>query len=116
MPLQKLSEYRKLKRYSARLKVFEQETGMLLGYTENLHTEGMKLMSKEPIPDKKEIQIFLGDSDADGKGEKILLSVFRIWSGFSDTVPRFYYSGLHFIDPSDEALDSIQAIIDELSE
>ncbi len=50
-------ENRKLKRYSAHLKIFEQETGELLGYAEDLHIKGMKIKSKEPISDKKEIQI-----------------------------------------------------------
>ena len=35
---------RKLKRFSVRLKVYEKTTGKLLGYAEDLHTDGMKLM------------------------------------------------------------------------
>jgi len=46
MALHILAGKRKLKRYSVRLKVFEQETGELLGYAENLHIDGMKIKSK----------------------------------------------------------------------
>jgi len=107
---------RKLKRYSVRLKVFTQETGELLGYVDNLHTEGVKLKSKEPIPDKEEIHIWFVASEDDEKEKRISLTAFKVWSSFSETVPRYYYSGLHFIDPTEAALDSIQALIEELSE
>jgi len=96
--------------------VFTQETGELLGYAENLNIEGMRIKSKEPIPDKKEIQIWFGASKENEEERRISLIAYRIWSSFSDTVPRHYYSGLHFTNPSEEALDSIQALIDELSE
>ena len=110
-----MEERRKLKRFSVRLKVFAQETGELLGYAENLHTEGMMLRSKEPIPDKKEIQIWFGTANEDEKQKRIPLTVYRIWSSFTDEFPRFYCSGLHFVDPSDEALDRIKRLIEELS-
>jgi len=111
-----LTENRKLKRYSVRLKVFTQETGEVLGYAEDLNVKGMKIQSEESIPDKKEIQIWIGASREDEEKGRISLTAYRMWSSFSDTVPRYYYSGLHFIDPSEEALDSIQKLIDELSE
>ncbi len=116
VPLNKIAGNRKLKRYSVRLKVFAQGTGKLLGYAENLHTEGMKIKSKEPIPDKKEIQIWIEVSKEDEEERRISLTAYRIWSSFSDTVPRHYYSGLHFINPSEETSDSIQELINELLE
>ncbi len=116
MLLNKIAGNRKLKRYSVRLKVFAQGTGKLLGYAENLHTEGMKIKSKEPIPDKKEIQIWIGVTKEDEEERQISLTAYRIWSSFSDTVPRHYYSGLHFIDPSEETSDSIQELIYKLLE
>lgn len=105
-----LTENRKLTRYSVRLKVFTQGTGELIGYAEDLHTEGMKIKSKDPIPDKKEIQIWIRVPGKDEEENRIALTAYRVWSSFSDDVPRYYYSGLHFIDPSEEALDSIQEL------
>ncbi len=116
MPLNKIAENRKLQRYAVRLKVFTQETGELLGYAENLHIEGMKIKSKEPIPDKKEIQFWIEVSKEDEEERRISLTAYRIWSSFSDTVPRYYYSGLYFIDSSEETTDSIQELIYELLE
>jgi hypothetical protein len=109
-----LTENRKLKRYSVRLKVFTQESDELLGYAEELHTEGIRIKSKESIPDKKEIKIWFGGSGVDEKEKRIAVTAYRVWSSFQDTVPRFYYSGLHFINPSEETLDSIQELIDEI--
>ncbi len=111
-----LNENRKLKRYSCRLKVFTQASGVLLGYAENLHTQGMKLKSQAPIPEKEELEIWFGASANDDKEKRIRLTAYRVWSSFNDTIPRFYFSGLHFVKPSEEALDSIEELIDELTQ
>ena len=105
---------RKLKRYSTRLRVFEQGTDKLLGYTEDLNFKGLKLTGEEPVIEGKEIHLWLEATDADGKSTRILLSAYRVWSAFTDTEPRYFYSGLHFVDPSEAALDSIQAVINTL--
>lgn len=107
-------ENRKLTRYSVRLKVFTQETGELLGYAEDLHTQGMKIKSKKPLPDKKEILLWFGVSGDDEEDKRIVVKAYRVWSSFHDTIPRFYYAGLRFVDPSEEALDAIQSYLDEL--
>ena len=113
MVLTKLAENRRFKRHTVRLKVFYEETGELLGYAEDLHIEGMRIASKNVIPNETEIRLCLATED---EQKQIPLRAYRIWSSFFDTVPVFYYSGLHFIDPTPKALDDIQAIIDELSE
>lgn len=110
-----MRERRKLKRYSTRLRVFNQETGELLGYAENFHTQGMMLMSKEPIPDKKEIHICFGIANEDTEQKKISLTTYKIWNSFTDTSPRLYCTGLFFSKPSNEALDKIKRLIEELS-
>ena len=73
-----MTENRKLTRYSVRLKVFSQETGELLGYAEDFHTEGMKIKSKEPVPDKKEIQIWFGVIGKNEEEKRITLTAYRI--------------------------------------
>ncbi len=109
MAMANIAERRKLNRFSVRLKVFEQNTGELLGYAEDLHTEGLKLMSKNKLPVNKEMNIWL-DKDE----ENIPLTVYCVWTSFSDTVPVYYYSGMHFVDPTEEVLDSIQSLLDDL--
>jgi len=107
---------RALKRYSVNLRVFNQETGAIVGYAKDLSISGMKLMSEEPIPEKTEIQIWFGASQDDKEEERIKLTAFSVWGSFTDTEPRHYYTGLHFSDPSEAALDRIQALIHSLNE
>lgn len=69
----------------------------------------MKIMSKKVIPAQKEIHVWL---EKDGADIKIPVTMYRVWSSFFDTDPVFYCAGVHFVNPTDEALDSIQALID----
>ena len=105
---------RELIRYSTRLRVYEQGTDNLLGYTEDLHMKGIKLISDGPVIEGREIHLWLEVADKDGRPTKILLNAYRIRSAFTDTEPRYFYTGLHFVNPSEAALDSIQAVIDSL--
>ena len=107
--MQQLEEKRKLKRYLIRLKVIDRETGALLGFAEDIHMGGMKVMSKQPIPAQQELKVWLGKEDTH---LKIPITIFRIWSSFMDTDPVVYYAGVHFINLTDAAMDSIQTLID----
>ncbi len=109
------NEQRKLKRFSVRLKVYSQQTDELIGYAENLHLEGMMIVSKEPIQDKEEIQIWFGAAKDDKKLNRIFLSSYKVWNSFTDTEDRLYYSGLHFTSPSEETLDKIQSLLSDLN-
>lgn len=51
-----VNEKRRLKRFSVRLKVHSQLTDELSGYAENLHIEGMLIVSKIPIHENQEIK------------------------------------------------------------
>ncbi len=110
----KLVEKRQLKRYSVRLKVHLQETNEVLGYVVNLHKKGMMLMSMATLPENKEINIWFGTTNVNEKQEKIFLTVYKVWSSFTENVPRLYCCGLHYVNPSDEALYKIQGLTDGL--
>ena len=105
------AERRKSKRYSVRLKVYEQETGKMLGYADDISIHGIRLMSNEPIQAKNEISVWL-DKTEDNPG--ISLTLYRIWSSISDTEPSYYYAGMYFISPSVESLDAVQELINDL--
>jgi len=107
-------EKRKLKRFSVRLKVYSQQTDELIGYAENLHIEGMMIVSRKPIQNNQEIQIWFGAAKDDKRLNRIFLSAYKVWESFTDNDERFYYSGLHFISPSEETLDRIQSLIDDM--
>jgi len=112
----KVNEKRRLKRFSVRLKVYSQQTDELLGYAENLHIEGMMIASKEPITDNQELQIWFGAAKDEKRLNRIFLSAYKVWSSFTDSEDRFYYSGLHFVSPSEETLDNIQSLLDNLED
>ena len=105
------TERRRAKRFSTRLKVYDRETNNLLGYCEDLSFTGVRLMSEAPIPENRELTVLLDHAD-DGTG--ILLTLFRVWQAVSESVPRYYYTGLHIVNPDEETLDNLQDLIHEL--
>ena len=107
--MQQLEEKRKLRRYLIRLRVIDRSTGELLGFAENIHMEGMKIMSKSPIPPNQELMVWLERTDAH---PRIPVSIFRVWNSFLDSDPVIYCAGVHFINPSHEALDGIRTLMD----
>ena len=111
----KAQERRRLKRFSVRLKVYMQQTDELLGYAENLHHEGMMIVSKEPIAKNRELQIWFGASKQEKHLNRIFVSAYKVWESFTDSEERFYYSGLHFVAPTGETQDRILALLDEVA-
>jgi thymidylate synthase len=109
------NEKRRLKRFSARLKVYSQLTDFLIGYSENLHTEGMMIVSKKPIQKNQELNIWFGATKEEKRLNRIFVSAYKVWESFTDNDERFYYSGLHFVSPSEDTLDKIQSLIDNLN-
>jgi len=108
-----MRENRKLKRYSVKLKVYNQETGKLIGYIEDINIHGMNIKSTDRFPEMQEVKVWFG-VDSYRKSEKIDLTVIKVWDAFTDTIPRFYNSGLHFITPAEHTLDLLQEMIFEL--
>lgn len=112
----KVKEKRRLKRYSARLKVYSQITDELIGYSENLHHEGMMIITREPIQKNQELQIWFGATKDEKRLNRIFLCAYKVWESFTDNGERFYYSGLHFVTPTEDTLDKIQALIYSLED
>ncbi|MGK0298592.1 MAG: hypothetical protein ACI9XC_002214 [Gammaproteobacteria bacterium] len=107
---------RKFQRYSVRLKIYNEESGTLIGYAEDISIYGINIRSVKPFPDGKEVNIWFGTTEHNRKEDKISLTVFKIWGAFPDTLPRLYSTGLHFVMPSEDALDAIQNLIGDLTE
>ncbi len=55
-----VAEKRRLKRFSAKLKVYSQLDDGLIGYSENLNTQGMMIVTKSPLMIHKEYKIWFG--------------------------------------------------------
>ena len=109
-----MTEKRLLKRYTVRLKVYRQDNGALLGYAEDMNVKGMMLMSKDPIADKQEINIWFGADNTDLEENKIVVTGYKSGGAFTDTVPRRYSSGWQCIAPSNDAMNAIEELINEL--
>ncbi len=46
-----IKDNRKLKRYSVKLKVYEQKSGKIIGYIEDISIHGMNVKSTERFPE-----------------------------------------------------------------
>ena len=104
-------ERRKAVRFSVRLKVYDQGSSKLIGYCEDISLNGIRLMSETPLPTNMEVNVSLDRND---NGTGISLTLYRVWQAVSETVPRYYYTGLHIVSPDDQTLDSIQDLIHDL--
>ncbi len=114
MSLQALFENRKLKRFIISVKVFEKETGSILGYTENMHTEAMILTSEKQIPIEKEFRIKLEYVQDDNEIVEIPLVARSVWSKLSKNLD-YYSTGFRFIDSTPIHVQALELLIDELS-
>ena len=110
-----MKEQRKFKRYSVRLKVHNRINDKLIGYIEDISIHGMSIKSIDPLPDMQEMNVWFGANKGENE-QKIELKVIKVWDAFSDTIPRFYNTGLHFINPTEGALDLLQDLIVDLKD
>ena len=101
-------------RFSVNLKVYEQGSRNILGYARDLSIQGLQLMSTEPLSMRQEIRLFLDPGDTRDTESRIELSAYGVWTSFTDTMPRLYYSGLHFIEPSEQTQDRILELLEAL--
>ena len=114
MSLQVLVENRKLKRFIISLKVIEKETGSILGYIANMHSEAMMLSSERRIPVDKEFSITLEYVQDDDELVEIQLIARSVWCNISKNLD-YYRTGFRFIDPSPSQVKTIVFLIDELA-
>ncbi len=96
------------------LRVYTREADDLLGQVVDISLGGMRLLSDFPLPTKKLFSVWMDISLESGKKEKVALEARSVWSREDDN-PGFYLTGFQYVNPSPQALRTIQAVIDELS-
>jgi hypothetical protein len=96
---------RKFHRYSVRLKVYNEDSGILIWYADDISIYELNLRSVKPFPEGKEVKIWFGTSKQDRSEYKMSLTVFKVWGAFPNSLPRLYSTGLHM--PSEDALDAV---------
>ena len=107
-------EKRKLRRFIVNVRILYRETGERLGYSANMHTEGLLITSTEPLPLQQLLKIKLVHLQFDDEEVEIPLDVMGLWSGPSKH-PDFYQTGCRIINPGPEQVQAIAAVIEELA-
>jgi len=107
-------EKRKLHRFILNVKILDRETGEHLGYSANMHTEGLLITSSEPIPVQQLLKIKLVHMQFDDEEVEIPLDVMGLWSGPGHH-PDYYQTGCRIINPGPEQIKAITAVIKELA-
>lgn len=96
------------------LRVFNAENNTILGHLVNVTTEGIMIISEQPLAIDKDFQlkmaIPIGDVTTD-----IELDARSIWTK-ADADPHFYKTGLQFTLCSEEAIQAISALIEKLQQ
>ena len=105
-------EDRKLRRSIIPIYVLDSETQSFFAYTENLHTEGMLLISEQEIPLDKELHLDLVYSRDDVEEITIPLCVRCVWNGPNDSL-NMHSAGFDFIDLAPQQARDIERLIEE---
>jgi hypothetical protein len=96
------------------LRVFNAENNEILGHLMNVTTEGIMLISEQPLAVDAEFQlkmaVSIGDETAD-----IELDARSIWTKADDD-PHFYKTGLQFTLCSEESIQAISSLIEKLQQ
>jgi len=111
-----MTENRSLKRWHLiyYLRIFDQDTGSLLGHLVDISTEGMKMVSEMPIPTEKEFHFKMEVPLEHSTAEELLLGAYSLWCN-RDANPDFFATGFRLVNPERAAIRVISALIEELS-
>ena len=109
-----IEEKRRLKRFIVNVKVYNSDTGDLLGYSANMHTRGMKLTSTGEIPLNAEFNVKIEHIRFDDdEFVEIPLRIRSLWGGQGKNTD-FFDTGFLIIDPTSDSDKAISLLIDEL--
>ena len=109
-----LEEKRELKRLIRYLNVIDQASGELIGYTGNIHYNGLMLITKSEIALHEEIAVLVEVPGDEGVKTKIPLVIKGIWNQMNIN-PVFYNTGCRVVKPSQEAMREIDKLIEDLA-
>ena len=109
-------ENRSLKRWHLiyYLRVFDQDTGSLLGHLVDISTEGMKMVSEMPIPVEQEFRFKMEVSLEHSTAQELFLDAYSLWCN-RDANPDFFATGFRLVNPERAAIRVISALIEGLS-
>ena len=94
------------------LRVYNQETEELLGHVVDIHKDGLRLVSDNPIPLKRRFQLWIDVPKEHTTHQRIFFEAESMWSG-RDVNPDFYDTGFRIINIGASALLQLQLLIEE---
>ncbi len=111
-----MNEHRRMKRWHViyYLRIFDRDSGSLLGHLVDITTEGMKMVSEEPIPSKKDFRLKMEVPLEGEKTEEVLFNARSLWSE-KDTNPDFFATGFYLENLNSDTINVIQSLIADLS-
>lgn len=106
-----MEDKRKLKRFAHKLNVTEQTSGNTIGYTGDIHQNGLMLVTKFQAALFLNIPVWVDVPVADGTKNKIPLVIEGIWSQ-KDKNSDSYNTGCQLVAPTPEAIGEINELIE----
>ena len=109
-------EQRKLRRLHivCYLRVFDRESGELVGHIADISTAGMMLVSDRPLELDCDHKLVMELPLEGNKRAKVLLTARSVWSRV-DANPDFFNTGFKLKRPSARAVQRIKGLIDEFT-
>ena len=107
-------EQRRLKRWQLvnYLRVFDAKHGHLLGHLVDVNQDGIMILSTEPLVCGKEYQLRM-ERLSNSEFSHFELTAIGQWTKV-DQDPHLHNTGCLLVNPSKEALTSLQSLMDEL--
>lgn len=106
---------RRLKRHHLifYLKVIDTSSGEVLGFLGDITTEGMMVMSKQPIESEREFDIEIRNQSGLSNARVVQCRARSLWNK-SDVNPDYYATGFKLEDVSPESEVAIRALVREI--
>ncbi len=92
------------------LRVWDTATDKLLGHIVDINTDGLMLISEQPIKTGRPFDLEIRWQNTQGEPENLRFSAVSRWSN-NDVNSAFFDTGFQLIDPSKEVLDPIRLMI-----
>ena len=94
------------------LRVFDEDTGELLGHIVDINREGLRLVSDQPIPLNQTYRLSVDVPKEGAARQRIRLEAESLWSD-RDVNPDFYDTGFRIQNVDAQALLQLQLLIEE---
>ncbi len=94
------------------LRVFDEDTGDLLGHIVDINKEGLRLVSDKHIPTHETFRLWVDVPKEGAPRQRIHLEAESLWSG-QDVNPDFYDTGFRIQNISTQTMLQLQLLIEE---